>query len=107
MKSPVFEVVVYKVKEEQLSKFLEQQPMAHAVVKNFPGFTSLHTLRSTDSPATFVDYCEWESLEAAQNANQLAMHMPELQIFFELGDGMISFGHYTSKLLTLHGGSAQ
>lgn len=100
MKTPVFEVAVYSVKEEKLAQFLKHQPIAHSVIKRFPGFKSLHTLHSLDSPLTFVDYCEWESLEDAKNANQQAMSMPELQIFFELGDGMISFGHYRTGRFT-------
>ncbi len=100
MKEPVFEVAVYSVKEEKLEQFLQHQPAAHAVIKQFPGFRSLHTLRSLDSPLTFVDYCEWESIDDAKNANQRAMSMPELQVFFELGDGLISFGHYRTGRYT-------
>jgi len=100
MQTSVFEVVVYKVKEEKFQDFLQQQPIAHNTIKLFPGFKSLHTLRSTESPNTFVDYCEWESHEAAVKANELAMNAPELKMFFELGDGIISFGHYVSGLLT-------
>lgn len=100
MTSSVFEVAVYSVKKEKLKQFLQHQPLAHSVIKRFPGFKSLRTLHSLDSPLTFVDYCEWESLEDAKNANQRAMSLPELQIFFELGDGLISFGHYRTGRLT-------
>jgi hypothetical protein len=100
MKAPVFEVVVYTVQEEKLHDFLQQQPIAHNVIKQFKGFKSLHTLRSLESPNTFVDYCEWESHDDAVKANEMAMNAPELKMFFELGDGVITFGHYTSGLLT-------
>ena len=100
MKTPVFEVVVYTVQEEKFHDFLQQQPIAHSVIKQFKGFKSLHTLRSLESPNTFVDYCEWESHDDAVKANEMAMNAPELKMFFELGDGVITFGHYTSGLLT-------
>ena len=100
MKTPVFEVVVYSVKEEKLQEFLQQQPLAHNTIKQFKGFKSIHSLRSTESPNTFVDYCEWESHYDAVKANEMAMKAPELKMFFELGDGVITFGHYTSGLLT-------
>lgn len=94
METPVTEIAVYSVPEPLLPRFLAQQPAAHAVISAFPGFRSLRTLRSAEQPNTFVDYCEWDSLAHAKEANERAMTMPELQIFFELGDGMISFGHY-------------
>jgi len=100
MQTPVFEVVVYKVKEEKLQDFLKQQPLAHNTIRQFKGFKSLHSLRSMESPNTFVDYCEWESHDDAVKANEEAMNRPELKIFFELGDGIISFGHYASELRT-------
>lgn len=100
MSTPITEVVVYTVKPEILERFLKQQPVAHAAVSAFPGFRSLRTLRSESEPPTFVDYCEWDSLEHAKQANELAMRTPELSIFFELGDGMISFGHYTTVTVT-------
>lgn len=100
MKSPVFEVAVYKVKEEKLQQFLQQQPAAHGIISKFKGFKSLQSLRSVDNPNTFVDYCEWESHEDAVRANEQAATMPELQIFFELGDGLVTFGHYKPLLNT-------
>jgi quinol monooxygenase YgiN len=106
MNTPVYEVAVYSVKEDLLERFLKLQPAAHDAIRQFPGFRSLRTLRSADAPATFVDYCEWDSLEDAQQANQRAATMPELQIFFELGDGMVSFGHYTTGLFTEKNGQS-
>ncbi|MFA6469119.1 MAG: antibiotic biosynthesis monooxygenase [Bacteroidota bacterium] len=100
MQTPVFEVAVYKVQPEKLDQFLRIQSTAHDVIKKFEGFKSLHTLRSMESSDTFVDYCEWESHDAAQQANAKAAAMPELQVFFELGAGMLTFGHYTSLLMT-------
>lgn len=100
MKPTVFEVAVYKVKEEKLQQFLQHQPVAHGIIKKFKGFKSLQSLRAIDAPDTFVDYCEWESHEDAVLANEQASKMPELQIFFELGNGLITFGHYKPLLNT-------
>lgn len=100
METPVTEIAVYSVPEPLLPRFLQQQSAAHAVISAFPGFRSLRTLRSADRPDTFVDYCEWDSLTHAKAANERAMTMPELQIFFELGDGLITFGHYTEQSRT-------
>ena len=103
MNSTVTEVAVYKVKQELLQSFLEQQKTVHTVISGFKGFRSLRSLRSLESPDTFVDYCEWDSQDDAAAANALAMTLPELNIFFELGDGMISFGHYISSAYTVKG----
>lgn len=100
MQQGVFEVAVYRVQEEKLQEFLQHQPAAHAVIKNFHGFKSLRSLRSLDAPNTFVDYCEWESHDDAVRANERAMNTPELKVFFELGDGVVTFGHYQSLLQT-------
>lgn len=94
MTSPVFEVAVVTVAEEKLNEFLKQQKIAHEIIKKFKGFKSIRSMRSIESPNTFADYCEWESYEDAVRANEEAMNMPELRMFFELGDGMITFGHY-------------
>ncbi|NUN71378.1 MAG: antibiotic biosynthesis monooxygenase, partial [Bacteroidetes bacterium] len=91
---------VYTVPEGSLSRYLEQQTAAHAIISTFPGFRSLRTLRSAGQPNTFADYCEWDSLADAKAANERAMTMPELQIFFELGNGLITFGHYTEHAVT-------
>lgn len=100
MSNPVFEVAVYTVTAEKIQDFISQQPIAHQVLRGFKGFKSLRSLRSIESPNTFVDYCEWESHEDAVNANTQAMITPELKMFFELGDGVISFGHYSTALTT-------
>ncbi len=103
MNEQITEVVVYTVKEEMLQTLLQQQPIVHRVLKQFKGFRSLRTMRSLDSPNTFVDYCEWDSHEDAVAANTLASTLPELKIFFELGDGMITFGHYVTTAETMKG----
>ena len=103
MHHPITEVAVYTVKEELLHSFLEQQQTVHTVISGFKGFRSIRSLRSLESPNTFVDYCEWDSREDAAAANTLAATLPEMRIFFELGDGMISFGHYTSTAYTAKG----
>lgn len=100
MQTPVYEVAVVTVAEEKVSEFLKQQKMAHDIIQKFKGFKSIRSMRSMESPNTFADYCEWESYEDAVKANEQAMKMPELQMFFELGDGMITFGRYNSLLTT-------
>ncbi len=100
MQTPVLEVAVIKVAEDKIDQFLIQQKSVHDIIKNFKGFKSIRSMRSIESPNTFADYCEWESYEDAVKANEQAMAMPELQMFFELGDGMITFGHYKSLLKT-------
>ncbi|MFZ4621160.1 MAG: antibiotic biosynthesis monooxygenase family protein [Bacteroidota bacterium] len=97
MKEPITEVAVYTVKDELMERFLQQQSTVHGVIKQFKGFRSLRSLRSLESPNTFVDYCEWDSHDDAVAANSQAMTLPEMKIFFELGDGMISFGHYATS----------
>ena len=103
MQHPVIEVAVYTVKEELLHSFFEQQQTVHTVISGFKGFRSIRSLRSLESPNTFVDYCEWDTPEDAAAANTLASTLPEMQLFFELGDGMISFGHYESTAFTVKG----
>lgn len=103
MDHTVTEVAVYNVKEEMMKSFLEQQKNIHSVISGFKGFRSIRSLRSLESPNTFVDYCEWDTPEDAAAANTLASTLPEMQLFFELGDGMISFGHYESTAFTVKG----
>ncbi len=103
MNHPVTEVAVFTVKEELLHSFLEQQQNVNTVISGFKGFRSLRSLRSLESPNTFVDYCEWDSHEDAAAANAIASTLPEMRIFFELGDGMITFGHYTTSVFTERG----
>jgi antibiotic biosynthesis monooxygenase (ABM) superfamily enzyme len=103
MDHTVTEVAVYTVKEEMMKSFLEQQKNIHSVISGFKGFRSIRSLRSLESPNTFVDYCEWDSHEDAAAANARAATVPEMRIFFELGDGMISFGHYESTAFTKKG----
>jgi len=100
MSTPVFEVAVFKIKEENVEEFLKKQSGVHETIKKFKGLKSIRSLRSIEEPNTFVDYCEWDSHEDAVQANEQAMKMPELKMFFELGDGMITFGHYNTTILT-------
>ena len=95
MSHTVYEVIVYTVKEEILEKFESNLETAHHLMRTFPGFRNLRTLRKPGTPATFVDYCEWDSIEQAQDAGKKAMEMPEMKIYFELGeDALVTFGHY-------------
>ena len=101
MATTVFEVIVYTVKEEILEKFESNLDAAHALMKTFPGFRNLRTLRKPGSPATFTDICEWDSLEQAQEGGKKAMEMPEMKIYFELGeDSLVTFGHYENVRYT-------
>lgn len=100
MKEPVPEAAVFSVNEGTFAQFLKYQSAEHAAIKRFSGFSSLHKLRPLDSPLTFVDYCEWETNDDAKNSNQHAVSMPEPKNFFELGDGLNSFGQYRTGRIT-------
>jgi heme-degrading monooxygenase HmoA len=101
MSKPVFEVIVYTVNERILKEFESNLETAHGLLRSFPGFRNLRTLRKPGTPATFVDYCEWDSLEQAQEAGKKAMEMPEMKLYFELGeDSLITFGHYETVRFT-------
>lgn len=98
MATPVTEVIAYTVREDLLERFQANLSVAHSVLHSLPGFRSLRTVRASavpGKPVTFVDITEWESEELARAGGKKAMEMPEMAIYFELGeDALITFGYY-------------
>ncbi len=69
MKNEVLELVVYKVKADQLDKFnTETRFKLKNIVESFPGFVRFETYSSMDERGWFADQVIWETIEAARFA---------------------------------------
>lgn len=104
MATPITEVIAYTVREDLLERFQANLASAHAVLHSLPGFRSLRTLRAAGlpgKPATFVDITEWDSEEQARAGGKRAMELPQMAIYFELGEeALITFGYYETVHFT-------
>jgi hypothetical protein len=95
MSNPVFELVVYKVKNPQTAARIRAGLQPH--VANYPGFLDWKAASSSDDKALFADIVTWESLDAARAAGQKVMTDPAYAPFMaEIGE-IFSMGHFAEE----------
>ncbi|MEL6562571.1 MAG: hypothetical protein AAFQ94_30660 [Bacteroidota bacterium] len=97
-KVETIELVIYKVKEGVTDgKALLAATSVNDFIKSQPGFIARKLSQSPDGK--WVDMIYWESLTAAQNANEKAMKSPATASFFDIiSQKEIQFYHLTPKL---------
>ena len=93
----VVEVVIYKIKEEQVSNSKLYIDKVNEIAKNFDGFISRTVHQSTEDSTILMDYVLWENLEDAQGAMKKMESLPEMQTFMSSIEEVKSFNHFTIK----------
>ena len=69
MNDKVLELVVYKIKPNQIKQFqTETLTNIKELIKNFQGMLNYATYYSVKEEGLFVDHVEWENLECAEFA---------------------------------------
>lgn len=91
--SEALEIVVYKIKPDQLETYTKRLAEVHELMNKLKGFKSIQTFQSQEVKTQFVDQCRWETLADAQKAAQEVNSMPEFQSFFAMMDTVTYFDH--------------
>ena len=95
MSNPIFELVIYKVKNPQTAARIRAGLQPH--VAAYPGFRDWKAVASTDDAALFADIVTWDSLDAARAAVQKVMTDPACAPFMaEIGE-IFSMGHFAEE----------
>ena len=98
MKNEVLELVVYKVKGDQLEKFESETLFKlRNIIESFAGFVKYDTFSSVEEDGVFADYVLWENLEsarfAAEKIKSLENEEPYASIFGSMEEIKI-FQHF-------------
>lgn len=93
----IVEVVIYKIKKEQVSNSKMYIERVNEVAKKLDGFISRTVHQSSEDSTLLMDYVLWRSLEDAQNAMKTAESIPEMQEFMSSIEEVKSFNHFTVK----------
>lgn len=87
MNDKVLELVVYKIKPEQIQSYQDKTlNQFRELVKSFQGVLSYQTFHSVKEDGLFVDQVEWENLECAEFAAHKVKQVQKDE----------TFGHYLS-----------
>jgi heme-degrading monooxygenase HmoA len=95
MENQITEVVIYQIKAEQLSGYLEIADKVNLFLKRQKGFISRSILQDHSDKSIFVDIVAWENQADAKAAMQQSQQEPSLLPFFEATEKVITFSHYT------------
>ncbi|MEL6190559.1 MAG: antibiotic biosynthesis monooxygenase [Bacteroidota bacterium] len=96
MKTSVTEIIIYKLKAEQVKGYKELSKVADAFAGAQEGFISREVFQDKKDSTVFVDVVEWQSLESAEKAMQMSQKDERMLPFFEVTEEIISFSHYSS-----------
>ena len=96
MKTTVTEIVIYKLKAEQVKGYKELSEIADTFAGVQEGFISREVFQDKKDSTVFVDMVEWQSLELAEKAMQMSQKDERMLPFFEATEEIISFSHYSS-----------
>ena len=82
MKDKVLELVVYKIKPDQIQTYQQTTlNQFRELVKSFQGMLNYHTFHSVKEDGLFVDQVEWENLECAEFAAEKVKQMQKDETF--------------------------
>jgi heme-degrading monooxygenase HmoA len=90
---PCIELVVYKVKQDQLAEFSKLSTRIHAALAKLPGFLSSKTLRSIDSNL-YVDEVVWQTQADAQAAFHQFKTLQDSQAFLNCIESVQFSNHF-------------
>lgn len=90
----IVELVVYKVKMDQIGNYDLLVKQVNEIAANFDGFVSRKVHQSPEDSTIFMDYVIWESLEQAQQAAQKMPKMENFAPFMGAIEEVQSFKHF-------------
>lgn len=88
------EVVLYKIKQDQIENFDRLTKLADECLSSRNGFIIRIVKNDCKDKSIFMDIVEWESLSDAENAAKEIEKDPKIIPFFEAAEKVISFNHY-------------
>lgn len=97
------EVVLYQIKEAQVSNYAAVSRLADEFLQHQKGFISRVVKQDHSDDTVFLDLVEWETLEDAVAASEAFKTDEKLLPFFGAFDKVISFHHFQSFNSEEHG----
>ncbi len=89
------ELVIYRVKPEQLSAYHARHQAVQQTLKNQPGFISMSTQQDIHNTLQFCDQVIWQDQTCALDAFSRFKQLPCAQPFMDCIDHVICNGHFT------------
>lgn len=90
----VYELVVYKIKNEYAANYNEVLDAAREHIRKFPGMIEHQTFRSSEDNLMFMDLVKWNSLEEALEAAKKLEQMKELAPFMAAFEEIKFMDHF-------------
>jgi len=88
------EVVIYQIKADKVSDYLNISKATDNFLSMRKGFVSRRLTQDSKDKSVFLDIIEWDTLEDAEGAAQAIQQEPSMMALFSLTEKLISFGHY-------------
>lgn len=94
--TPCYEIVAYRIKNEDPSHFDQIYSHMHQEMAQLPGFVKMQHLSRLGSETEFTDVVTWESQVAALQGFELWKALPSTKAFMECVDTVIHSGHFVA-----------